>query len=159
MDVLRSSPVALIAVHGVAGQSPGRAAQDIAALLTASPPDGASYRVQGTTRITLQAPPLAPRPDVPNRPPGASAPLARSIAKAFRQSLRSDMLRPAQVTSIAPLSPERVLDNATAERSVGDRPINVALSNSCWARASPMAPARSPRDRARRRRAAGRRRA
>ena len=84
--------VAVIVVHGVADQQPGATARSVAELLVAAAPKGKAYSAVATNSFTLEVDPLAPQGA--KRLDAVPVPEATTIAKAFRQSFRSDFQQP-----------------------------------------------------------------
>ena len=94
---MENQRVAVIAVHGVADQRPGRTARAVVELLVSSAPKGTCYTSSSTEDLTLRVPPLGPRPSalhpVAHRADATPRGEDRSFAKAFSQSARSDFQR------------------------------------------------------------------
>lgn len=88
--------VALVAVHGVADQGPGETARAIVDLLVSSAPEGVRYQATASTRLTLPVAPLEPRPAATGRASASPSSIDRGLWKSLRQSLLSDIHRPAQ---------------------------------------------------------------
>ena len=109
--------VAIIAVHGVADQKPGETARALADLLIVSSAGaaapGARYRLEGAGELGLQVTALPSsepaRRALPAGPRGAAASLPARLAKAWRQSLGSDLHRQSPATQVkgAPALPEQ----------------------------------------------------
>lgn len=91
-----SNAVALVAVHGVADQGPGVTAKAIVDLLVSSAPDGVCYQATVSTKLTLPVAPLEPRPAASGRASASPSSSDRGLWKSLRQSLLSDIHRPAQ---------------------------------------------------------------
>ena len=91
-----SNEVALVAVHGVADQGPGETARAIVDLLVSSAPDGVCYQATASTKLTLPVAPLEPRPATSGRASASPSSSDRGLWKSLRQSLLSDIHRPAQ---------------------------------------------------------------
>lgn len=93
---MSSKDVALVAVHGVADQGPGETAKAIVDLLVSSAPDGVCYRATASSKLTLPVAPLEPRPASDGRATASPSSSDRGLWKSLRQSLLSDIHRPAQ---------------------------------------------------------------
>ena len=112
--------VAVVAVHGVADQSPGETARAVAELLVSSAPDGICYSSSATEDLTLRVAPLAPQagaatraPDARPTPRGQDRPLVKALAQSTRsdfqrqswtapQTLQQALAAPADATAPAP---------------------------------------------------------
>ncbi len=96
---MASPRVAVVAVHGVADQSPGDTARAVAELLVSSAPAGTCYTSSETEDLTLRVAPLPPQAASAGAPVRTAAARAtprareRSLVKAFAQSARSDFQR------------------------------------------------------------------
>ncbi len=91
-----SNEVALVVVHGVADQGPGQTAKAIVDLLVSSAPDGVCYQATVSAKLTLPVAPLEPRPAATRRASASPSSSDRGLWKSLRQSLLSDIHRPAQ---------------------------------------------------------------
>jgi hypothetical protein len=86
--------VAVIVVHGVADQVAGATARSVVELLVATPHSGASYEAVATSDFTLAVAPLAPSHPPHRKTAATPTSHSRPLAKAFAQSLKSDLHRP-----------------------------------------------------------------
>jgi hypothetical protein len=122
--------VALVAVHGVADQSPGRTARSIVELLVSSAPDGVRYAETGSSTLTLQVAPLPPRPPAQERATASPSSAERGFWKSLRQSLKSDIHRAGQDSKAEAPSLRSMTEGTLCVHGLpSDRDIGVAMSD------------------------------
>jgi len=134
---LTTPRVAVIAVHGVADQQPGDTARAVVELLVSSAPDGTCYTSSSGEALALRVPPLAPQagavPQVERESQATPSSEDRSVAKSFRQSLRSDFHRHGWAEDTPAAPPPAAPGAAAAQAELGvpavDKDRGIALTN------------------------------
>jgi hypothetical protein len=127
------SRVAVIAVHGVADQQPGETARAVVDLLVSSAPAGTCYTSAASEDLNLRVPPLAPQsgsvPDAERESQATPSSEDRSVAKSFRQSLRSDFHRQGWAEDTPPAAPGTAVAQAEVGVPAVDKDRGIALTN------------------------------